>query len=593
MYCYFCGKENKDEQNFCKYCGQKLHLSELIPESEYESVPEIKPDPDWMTETEPELDWTADVNPDPDLFEEEIETEPSQMKTEPEQPVELENVSPVESKPEQVMDAEPEPAPMAIEKPEKIEEQEKPEKKEKHEKPVKKKKQDKQDEPVKREQPAKGSGINKLLICVIVLLSLILVVLGSFLVTYFVKGTLNPLELFNSEKKEVSIDETAAGSDISAEVTEADKPDAEETDKEDTDKEGEGQETAGPDSKGDNDGKDEESSVGDDGEEDASGILEDSVWQDAYRKTLKDSIDGKINRDETVYYYYVYDIDKDDVPELIVQYDDSVAGAHGLVYTIGKTDREPTQIGDIGLGGSGLYTYPGKNGIIRNYARMDYQVVDVLSIENDTIEENNIHEQENDFNGKKEWYMDIDDIVTGALYIEPTEPTDDSAISGYRDHVKEIVSMKNKDIHRYEIFTEDITWTEAYEKCRQMGGYLARIDTEEENDHICALLNSKGVNGIAYIGGRRDPDSMEYYWVGNDGELYDYDISYGEFYKFWLDDEPSYKDEVDGKTVDECYMSMLYKKNEGKWYWNDISNDVRALAPKYYTGKISYICEYE
>ncbi len=26
MFCYFCGKENSEKQNFCKYCGKKLHL---------------------------------------------------------------------------------------------------------------------------------------------------------------------------------------------------------------------------------------------------------------------------------------------------------------------------------------------------------------------------------------------------------------------------------------------------------------------------------------------------------------------------------------------------------------------------------------
>ena len=25
MYCYFCGKENKDDQKFCKYCGKSLY----------------------------------------------------------------------------------------------------------------------------------------------------------------------------------------------------------------------------------------------------------------------------------------------------------------------------------------------------------------------------------------------------------------------------------------------------------------------------------------------------------------------------------------------------------------------------------------
>lgn len=157
----------------------------------------------------------------------------------------------------------------------------------------------------------------------------------------------------------------------------------------------------------------------------------------------------------------------------------------------------------------------------------------------------------------------------------------------------EEVSEKNLDIHNYEVFTEDITWTEAYDRCRQKGGYLARIDSVDEYNVICDLLNSKGVTGIAYIGGRREPDSEKYAWVGNDGELYDYEVSKDDYRGVWLEGEPSYHDEADGKSIDECYMAMLYRKSENRWYWNDIANDVLSIAPDYYNGKISYICEYE
>lgn len=168
----------------------------------------------------------------------------------------------------------------------------------------------------------------------------------------------------------------------------------------------------------------------------------------------------------------------------------------------------------------------------------------------------------------------------------------EEAASEDEDAAKE-TSVKNTDIHTYEVFTEDITWTAAYDRCRQMGGHLARIDSDEENEFISELLRSKGVTGIAYIGGKREPEDRAFHWVGDDRRLFDYDVSSGDYRKYWLEGEPSYHDEVNGMQIDECYMSMLYKKSQDKWLWNDVCDDVRSLSPLYYTGKISYICEYE
>ena len=177
--------------------------------------------------------------------------------------------------------------------------------------------------------------------------------------------------------------------------------------------------------------------------------------------------------------------------------------------------------------------------------------------------------------------------------VEPEPVEDEAEAEEYVEEDEENALVKNTDIHYYEVYMEDITWTEAYDRCRQNGGYLARIDSEEEYQVICDLLNREGTTGIAYIGGMRDSDSDEYRWINDDGAFYDYDVSRDEYAQYWLEGEPSYRDEVDGEEIEERYMSMLYRKAEGRWYWNDIADDVLSIAPNYYTGNISYICEYE
>jgi len=52
--------------------------------------------------------------------------------------------------------------------------------------------------------------------------------------------------------------------------------------------------------------------------------------------------------------------------------------------------------------------------------------------------------------------------------------------------------------------------------------------------------------------------------------------------------EPSYQD---GDVQENC-LDIFYYKDEGRWVWNDIPNNVLQNV-SYFSGKIGYICEYE
>lgn len=176
-----------------------------------------------------------------------------------------------------------------------------------------------------------------------------------------------------------------------------------------------------------------------------------------------------------------------------------------------------------------------------------------------------------------------DEAETGSKVDEIIDDSETTA-TGYRDDVA---------LHSYEVITADVTWEEAFSDCISRGGYLCRINSKEENDKIKELLNEKNVRGVVYLGGLRDEDSGEYHWIDSERKPFDDVINSEENKRYWFDGEPSFSDTVNDEKIQERYMAVIYPESIENWVWNDVSNDVLSLAPNYYTGRLSYICEYE
>ena len=146
-------------------------------------------------------------------------------------------------------------------------------------------------------------------------------------------------------------------------------------------------------------------------------------------------------------------------------------------------------------------------------------------------------------------------------------------------------------IHRYEFIIADVTWSQAFADCKSRGGYLVRINSEEEYQYILKQLDAGSYQKIQFfIGGRRDSGSSEYDWADEDDELYGDQINTSSYWcsSEWLSGEPSFRDGAN----EEEYLDLLYYKNEGRWTWNDAPNDILAVVPSF-SGRIGYICEYE
>jgi Mg-chelatase subunit ChlD len=134
---------------------------------------------------------------------------------------------------------------------------------------------------------------------------------------------------------------------------------------------------------------------------------------------------------------------------------------------------------------------------------------------------------------------------------------------------------------RYEIIKEDISWTEAYQKCIEKGGHLATITSQEEEDTITQMAENAGLTFV-WLGGYSDTQDGQNKVIWVTGEDFN-------SYTNWYPGEPSYNDTGDNEP--EYYLMLWYVQNY--WSWNDERNDVVNSPYTYFKGNVGYVCEYD
>ena len=133
--------------------------------------------------------------------------------------------------------------------------------------------------------------------------------------------------------------------------------------------------------------------------------------------------------------------------------------------------------------------------------------------------------------------------------------------------------------HSYSFHKEDISWTDAQAKCRELGGHLVVISDEEELNTVITLAQQNGIEKV-WVGCHREYDEQRnerLIWENN--ETVDFYV--------WGRGEPSHFD--GGDHVAEDYL-LLWRFN-GAWVYNDSRNDPVRDYPAMYSGQIGYICE--
>ncbi len=171
------------------------------------------------------------------------------------------------------------------------------------------------------------------------------------------------------------------------------------------------------------------------------------------------------------------------------------------------------------------------------------------------------------------------------------------------DETKEISSDGNSKysekigtLHTYQFVHANISWQDAWYDSINAGGYLARIESEEEYKTVVAILNSytdQTINYV-YLGGMRDYNSG-YHWRDVNLSLFPENIADDNswYANYWYPGEPSFIDPYEyemGNTIEEHYMSLMHV--EDNWYFNDASGRIADEYPDDY-GKIGYLIEFE
>ena len=150
---------------------------------------------------------------------------------------------------------------------------------------------------------------------------------------------------------------------------------------------------------------------------------------------------------------------------------------------------------------------------------------------------------------------------------------------------------KPEIVHTYDYLIDDCSWEEAYQKCKNLGGYLVRIESAEEFETICREIKAKGMQDyMFFIGARRDPGGKSYHWIDSDNVIGGDPINdvNSPLSSYWMVNEPSFQDDA----VEEICLEMNYYSAEKRWVINDVPNELTKVLPEF-KGRIGYICEYE
>ena len=169
-------------------------------------------------------------------------------------------------------------------------------------------------------------------------------------------------------------------------------------------------------------------------------------------------------------------------------------------------------------------------------------------------------------------------LVAGVVIFKPfglfkTGTNDDGTIAGSdigetasETAISVGVDVLDYDGHSFGCFFGCSTWEEARDQCEGMGGHLAVITSQEEDEALFAFTRYCGYDNV-YIGYSDIEEEGNWQWVT--GETSDYSN--------WNEGEPN------GFTPNENYA--VYGDN-GAWYDGE-------FTPRIENGLISFICEWD
>ena len=167
---------------------------------------------------------------------------------------------------------------------------------------------------------------------------------------------------------------------------------------------------------------------------------EDEYWKVLYVRTLdylREEIPGPDDEygtsEYTPYEYYLYDIDKDGIPELILKRGTCEADYNGEIY---KNDGYAVRaaVYDIGMGHMGFYSEPGENGILFNWGHMGSHDLERVTLKKvDWSYELQSEELISEFIEGDGEYTEVSSVVPGAVSLPWSKMSSNLLVEKYED----------------------------------------------------------------------------------------------------------------------------------------------------------------
>lgn len=179
--------------------------------------------------------------------------------------------------------------------------------------------------------------------------------------------------------------------------------------------------------------------------------------------------------------------------------------------------------------------------------------------------------------------------------IQTTEESEDSN-SDSNIHIPSDAREYNGHSYKVYTFTGSISWDTARKSCEENGGYLATINTREENDWLFNYVKEANASYSstelsAYFGLYNNSSDENYSggnWQWADGEEFDADLAS----ELWFTNSSNSKEDEP--------RNLSGREHYGLFYWNSKIGSI--MNEKWFTGDfglnsetgyVSYICEWD
>lgn len=321
------------------------------------------------------------------------------------------------------------------------------------------------------------------------------------------------------------------------------------------------------------------------------------TWQGAYVEFMEGPELDDLYGGDSLTYSLIY-VDEDDIPELVIDCGYEMGGYVILTWHNGKLDWMQTYRLE--------FTYLERQNLLCNssghrgyYYDLVYTIQDGcwVLVADGRVWEAHYDEITGDldfafsWNGvevsEEEYNMQLTSIFDRKQSIEPTQHYIQLDMRSL------LLAGEVSAGHRYEFIQSDVTWEEADALCKEKGGYLASITSQEEFDHIESQLLEKGMTDMVFwVGAYTEYKNERYYgkyWLEQGQEPYGVLDYFNVLHYLWGDWHSPY-DMTTTSKKDAVYL--FYDPAEERCYLQSMPNNPDDWGFEY-KGTIGYICEYE